>query len=328
MKKFSIIIPVFNEEKYILDLLEGLKEIDYPKSNYEIILVNDNSTDNTLTLVKKHENIANIKIINSKHNNGRFISRLKGIKKANYENILLLDSRMIIKKGLLKKIDQIDAQAILGHSITRKGVETNIFEKFCSSIRRKVYKKYYQKRKKTYNLNKNNFDDYPKGLGIFYSKKNKLLDAYHKIQDNKYHEFISDDTKLLKILVQKTNILVSPQIKVSHRRKTGFYRNLVHLYNRGLKFTDYYLDFTKKKFWVIIFLPTILISVFLLFLFLKRFIVLPIFVVLYLFFIYWLTNPLSNSLTNYIKFFFIIPVVSITFYLGVIRGILKQIVNV
>ena len=45
MKKFSIIIPTYNCEKYISNCLESIKAQSF--TNYEIIIINDNSTDTT-----------------------------------------------------------------------------------------------------------------------------------------------------------------------------------------------------------------------------------------------------------------------------------------
>ncbi|RJP63413.1 MAG: glycosyltransferase [Ignavibacteriales bacterium] len=49
--KFSIIIAAHNEEKTMASLFESLKKLNYPKENYEIIFVNDQSTDNTKSVI-------------------------------------------------------------------------------------------------------------------------------------------------------------------------------------------------------------------------------------------------------------------------------------
>ncbi len=49
----SVVIPILNEEKYILNLLSSLMEQDYPKSDLEIILVDGESCDNTVALINQ-----------------------------------------------------------------------------------------------------------------------------------------------------------------------------------------------------------------------------------------------------------------------------------
>ena len=53
MKKLSIIIPTFNEEKTIFQILKRINETKSSFINYEIIVVNDGSTDDSYNLLKK-----------------------------------------------------------------------------------------------------------------------------------------------------------------------------------------------------------------------------------------------------------------------------------
>ena len=87
-KKISIIIPVYNEEKFILPLVNSIKKTKI-NSNFqkEIIVVNDGSTDNTKQILSK---IKNIKIINQK-NFGKGRAVQNGIKIASGNLILIQD---------------------------------------------------------------------------------------------------------------------------------------------------------------------------------------------------------------------------------------------
>ena len=51
-KKLSIIVPVYNEEKTIITTLKRIKETKDDRVEYEIIVINDCSTDKTLNLIK------------------------------------------------------------------------------------------------------------------------------------------------------------------------------------------------------------------------------------------------------------------------------------
>ena len=57
----SIIVPVFNEESFIAQCLDSLLNLDFEKNKYEIIVVNDGSTDGTEEILKcyseKHGNL-------------------------------------------------------------------------------------------------------------------------------------------------------------------------------------------------------------------------------------------------------------------------------
>ena len=61
MKKISVIVPVYNVEKYLATCLDSLIDQGVDENDYEIILVNDGSTDNSLNICNsyadKHPNI-------------------------------------------------------------------------------------------------------------------------------------------------------------------------------------------------------------------------------------------------------------------------------
>lgn len=63
-QKFSIIIPFRNEEKNLDELLKSIKELNYSITNYEVLLVNDDSSDNSVNIVKKWQQfIPNIQLL-------------------------------------------------------------------------------------------------------------------------------------------------------------------------------------------------------------------------------------------------------------------------
>ena len=69
--KVTIAIPAYNEEKGIIDTINSVFDIDYPKEFMELIIVNDGSTDNTKKIVSdiiSKSKILDIKLINQKSN--------------------------------------------------------------------------------------------------------------------------------------------------------------------------------------------------------------------------------------------------------------------
>ena len=99
MPKYSIIIPVYNVEKYIKKCLESV--FNQTEKDYEVIVVNDGTKDNSMDIVKEYD----VKIINQK-NQGLSEARNTGLKKAKGEYILFLDSDDYIEKDLLKELNK------------------------------------------------------------------------------------------------------------------------------------------------------------------------------------------------------------------------------
>src|SRR3989344_1569266 len=87
--ELSIIVPAYNEGKTIAGVLAGLKKELDGKLNYEIIVVNDGSTDNSREIL---ETIPDIKLINHKINRGYGSSLKTGIEKSRYDWIVTFDS--------------------------------------------------------------------------------------------------------------------------------------------------------------------------------------------------------------------------------------------
>ena len=88
---FSIIIPVYNSESFLSKTIDSILKQNF--KNYEIILVDDCSTDNTNKLCKSYEkNFNNIKLINKNINTGVGDSRNKGIKFSTGKYLIFVDS--------------------------------------------------------------------------------------------------------------------------------------------------------------------------------------------------------------------------------------------
>lgn len=106
MKKISIIIPAFNEEKYLKKIISKIKKINFKKINfnYDIIVVDDGSTDNSKKILKKTKGIK--LLIQQNLGKGRAVQN--GIKLSKADYILIQDADLeyfpedIIK--MLKKI--------------------------------------------------------------------------------------------------------------------------------------------------------------------------------------------------------------------------------
>jgi len=87
----SIIIPAYNEEERIEESLNKiLVYLKKNKTKYEIIVVDDGSTDNTAKLVKKFK--PSVKVLRNNVNSGKGYSVKKGIENAKYEFILFTDA--------------------------------------------------------------------------------------------------------------------------------------------------------------------------------------------------------------------------------------------
>lgn len=98
LQPVSIVVPIKNRGNFLPSLIKNLQDLNYPK--YEIIIVDDGSTDNTKDLLKKSQ----IKSILLTKSVGSAKARNLGIKQAKYEIIALTDSDCFVSKNWLKNL--------------------------------------------------------------------------------------------------------------------------------------------------------------------------------------------------------------------------------
>tara|TARA_Y200000002_G_C22579243_1_gene620109 strand:- start:58 stop:756 length:699 start_codon:yes stop_codon:yes gene_type:complete len=122
-KKLSIIIPVFNEEKTILQILKKIKESLSDESNYEVIVVDDGSRDNSLKLLENNKSLYNKLIINE-INKGKGFAVIKGIEASEGKYIAFQDADLeydpIEFNNILKIFNEMDADIVFGSRINYK----------------------------------------------------------------------------------------------------------------------------------------------------------------------------------------------------------------
>lgn len=124
----SIIIPVYNVELFVEKCIRSCETQDINKDEYEIIVVNDGSTDNSLNIVNDlARRFPNIRVF-SQSNAGLSAARNKGIQNARGDYIMFVDSDdWIAEKCLGKicsklKIEQPDALAICAANVKGDGM--------------------------------------------------------------------------------------------------------------------------------------------------------------------------------------------------------------
>ncbi len=101
MVRISVIVPVYNVEKYLSTCLDSLLNQGLEESEYEIILVNDGTTDNSLEICNHYaDNHANI-IVYSQENQGLSAARNSGLRIARGEWVMFVDSDDYICKDSL-----------------------------------------------------------------------------------------------------------------------------------------------------------------------------------------------------------------------------------
>ena len=106
MKEYmvSVIVPVYNNEKYIPECIQSIEKQTYDINKIQIVLINDGSKDNSLKVCKELEKENNNIIVISQENSGVSVARNEGMKKAEGKYILFLDSDDMLEKHSIERL--------------------------------------------------------------------------------------------------------------------------------------------------------------------------------------------------------------------------------
>ncbi len=170
--RVSVIIPVYNTGNYLSQCLDSL--LKQTLKEIEIICVDDGSTDNSLSILKKYSELDNrIKIL-KQNNKGGGIARNYGMSIAKGEYLSFLDSDDIFNENLLK-----DTVNVADNTLA--DIVIFLFQKYNTNTN--TYYKYH------YGFKKNNF---PNLLFNYHSNPNNFLQSFNPAAWNKLfrHSFI------------------------------------------------------------------------------------------------------------------------------------------
>ena len=156
----SIIVPVYNEEKTIIKILEKIKNNSSNLLKYEVIVIDDGSTDQSGKLLESNKHLFD-KLLVNETNKGKGFSIKKGLSNASGTHIIFQDADLEYDPADFKKFEKIffdfDADGIIGsrfvysnytrsHNILNKIANTFLtflFNLLCNSTFTDVYSCYF-----------------------------------------------------------------------------------------------------------------------------------------------------------------------------------------
>lgn len=198
MYKVSVIVPVYNTEKYIKKCLDSL--INQTMKNIEIIVINDGSNDHSEEIIKEYENkYPKMLKYYKKENGGLSSARNYGVEKANGKYIAFVDSDDYIDKKIFsnlevrmdENIDLIKYKAIKKYQDGREEkFDGPIFEK-CSG--EEAFNELYSK------------DILIEPAWLYLYRREFWIKNNFKYAENLYHE----DFGLTPIVITKAKTVVS-----------------------------------------------------------------------------------------------------------------------
>lgn len=234
LTQFSLIVPVYNGSETLDACLVALVGQDYPPERFEVIVVDDGSTDETAAIASRYP----IRLIRLPENRGRIEARLRGAAEARFDTLVYNDVRVVPGRELLAKISERGYEPVIPDIRDYDGSRWGL-ARFFYLLRCRLYAPYYplSKDRADFWITKENFDRAPKGTTCFVCSRNRWLAS----QPEKADRETSDDTRILRKIVETKPILHTVSVSARYRQRTNFSTVIPHTFQRGPLFADYYL---------------------------------------------------------------------------------------
>lgn len=273
----SVIIPTFNGSQWLPQTIDHIQKALRKASvtKYEIIVVDDGSTDDTVEVVKNFSRLNEPKLrVYSQQNSGRFIARDTGTKQAKFPYLLFVDTRVFIGESSLEYLinqHMKDESRSVWCAHVRVEKNGNVYARFWEAIAYVAWRNYFRKpRDISYGIKE--FDKYPKGTTCFFVSKG-VLESSNKwfLSNTKDLSTSNDDTLLIRHIASKNSINISPQYWCLYHARGKFVPYCKHVFHRGKVFVDGFLRRDGNVyFWPLIGFLFISLSALLLLIFLPR----------------------------------------------------------
>lgn len=141
MEKVSFILGIYNAERTIAECLDSITSQDYPKKDYEIIVVDGGSTDSTLKIVRNFAvKNKNLRIIHNPHklSEGKGMGKAQGVKASKGKFLVFLDhDNILVGKLWLKQMlfpFKDDSSIMASQSMLKPSQNDSTFLKYINSI--------------------------------------------------------------------------------------------------------------------------------------------------------------------------------------------------
>jgi glycosyltransferase involved in cell wall biosynthesis len=233
LNPYSVIVPVYNGAETLEVCLTALVGQDYPPERFEIIVVDDGSTDETAAIASRHP----VRLVSLPENRGRIEARLRGAAEARFETLIFNDVRVAPERELLAKINERGYEPAIPDI---RDYDRSLWglARFFYLLRCRLYAPYYplSKDRGDFWITKENFDRAPKGTTCFVCSRSRWLASQPEYADRE----TSDDTRILRKIVETKPILRTAAVSARYLQRTDFSAVIPHTYERGPRFADYY----------------------------------------------------------------------------------------
>jgi len=246
--RFSVIVPVYNGAETLRECLSALTNQTMGAGEYEVIVIDDGSTDATPDIAAGFP----VRLVRLEKNTGRLVARARGAQEAVCEDLVFCDCRVICEPDVLETIAATDKWPLMYGSDFPEEQQASLIGRFFFCVYRRLWKPVYPQEwyADEAPVTADNFDRMPKGLGLFVTRR----DFFLRHQPKRRGRHVSDDTLLLSSMVRERPVIRYAAMKCHYRQRTDLRSVLPHVHFRGVLFNSYYLRPGRRFFGLYLFM--------------------------------------------------------------------------
>ena len=254
-KLLSLVVPVYFEEEVVNQFIkEVVEELSLIQINYEIIFIDDGSTDKTVSLIKRESELnRNIKLIELSYNHGKQAALTAGVTYAKGDYLIYMDPDLQDPPKEIKRfIEEINKGYDLVFGVRKEKKDTFVNKMF-SKIFWGVLRKFTGL-------------ELPKGLAVMRIFNREFADKFLEYQEqNRFIEGI-----FMHIGMKRTSITIEQRERFAGKSKFNFKRKMELAFNAIFDFSELPLKLAVRFG---VFLMLLGVLVLLVILFLKLFLI-------------------------------------------------------
>ncbi|WP_395639729.1 glycosyltransferase family 2 protein, partial [Pseudolysinimonas sp.] len=216
--ELSVVIPSYNSADWLPTTLEALAiALDRSGMRAEVVVIDDGSTDPTVRVL---DEIARgyrfpLRVV-TQRNGGRFLARVRGLREAAADWVMLLDSRILMHPDSIAHVARVvadDPAATIwnGHAVTDPA--SPLVGQFWE-VPTHVFWGGYLAMPRPMTITPENFDRVPKGTTVFLVPRDVFLAASERHWPDGNAALSNDDTKILREIVDHHPVRLDPGFAV------------------------------------------------------------------------------------------------------------------
>lgn len=241
----SIVIPSYNSARWLPATLRAVDAavVAAELTDVEVIVVNDGSTDDTVDVVTATTPALHTPLrLISTANQGRFLARWTGVSEARHDEVMLVDSRVLVAETALRHIRDVRA-AGGGLGPWNAHAETSPDAALVGlfwEVPTYVFWGEYRANPRPMTITPDNFDRVPKGTTCFLLSRALYQESARAAWPTTNAHLVSDDTMILRHVVQAGPINLDPGFRVEYLPRQSVRQFLTHSFVRGTLFVSSY----------------------------------------------------------------------------------------